>query len=108
LPCFILAVMFYFWWQKVAPLSSNSCRSLAKLESWKGALFKRAMTLSKESDFRAQKQTEPEGHRRFSLFEPFDACEEGSLKRVGGEGDGTFTRSLRSPALVLTRYTYRT
>ena len=62
---------------------------MALLDAWKASLFKRVMTLSKDTDFRAGVQKEPEGPLRFSLFDPFDSCEEGSLARVGGDGDGT-------------------
>ena len=86
-PCLISAIIYHLW--SKTSLTPNSCKSTAKLDSWKASLFKRVMTLSKDTDFRAQIQKEPEGHLRFSLFEPFDSCAEGSLARVGGEGDGT-------------------
>jgi len=86
-PCVLLATFFHVWSQ-TSPIS-NSCRSMAMLDAWKASLFNRVMTLSKETDFRAGMQKEPEGPLRFSLFDPFDSCEEGSLARVGGDGDGT-------------------
>jgi len=99
-PCLFSAIIYHLW--SKTSLAPSSCKSTAKLDSWKASLFKRVMTLSKDTDFRAQIQKEPEGHLRFSLFEPFDSCAEGSLTRVGGEGDGTSSCCVVPHGVILT------
>lgn len=64
--------------------SSFECRK-NRLEKWKDSLFFRSMTLSRMTDKANGGQSEPEGHGRFTLFQPYDSCLFGDLVRVGGD-----------------------
>ncbi|GAQ85040.1 hypothetical protein KFL_002180150 [Klebsormidium nitens] len=69
-------------------------RTSESLSRWRGGLFPRMAALYRESTqcnktACPKKPTEPLGHNRFSLFQPFVDCPPGMpLKRWGAKGDG--------------------
>lgn len=75
--------------QHVNLLGTSDKAAVAAWNNWRSSLFLRAMTLLRDTDGKALKQTQPEGHARFSLFDPFVSCPDNQkVARYGGSGDG--------------------
>ena len=72
-----------------ASSGAQSREGAAQLQHWRSTLFRRTIELQTSTERRRGKQTDPEGHKQFGLFEPYVTCPGGeSVERFGGDGDG--------------------
>lgn len=76
----------------VAPAQTvglNSAAPLRALRQWQSTLFTRTMDMYKLIEHSSGALVEPEGSRRFDLFDPFLKCPNGNPpERFGGAADG--------------------
>ena len=72
-----------------ATTTTKPTSAAASLTRWRSSLFARTMTLYKQTEVARGALGEPEGWRRFDLFDPFLTCPDGKAPvRYGATGDG--------------------